>query len=487
MFQQYDQWVKVFEGELVIIQGNFGQQFVSRDDQIRLLQEQVNIWRLKYEVFVKFYFQFCYEYFDFFQKFKVVQFKVVLVQEVIDRCEKLECEIKMKNFELVDMICECDRVFYEKDRLMGFNKDEVEKFRCELCMVFDCVDNLECSKGNEFFIMFFKYNCEMVDFEEVLCNKMWVFEDVQVKFREGSFDLEMFFCEKEEELEVYKVGMDQMLIEFNELKNNQGVLDQVFDGQFDVIILVQFDKINEIIDLVFQVGVQCVDDVIYEFDLIMQVGNQNVLLLYVLLQIEKVFVSVIEFVIFFNNFIVDGFNSIYVELIKNINVFLGVVVDVCSNFKGFMCLVIDEKKVDVFVNGVWQLVYFMVKFFCSLLSFCLEGMDFFQKIDVVINSNNEVQMNLQRFNKFVEGFVFGFGKFVNKGDFGEMVDQEFNCVVDVIVVVVVCFQKFKNKFCDGYFIYEFSVYDFIFDVVMVIIIVIVQFIKVVIVIQQEIV
>ena len=129
----------------------------------------------------------------------------------------------------------------------------------------------------------------------------------------------------EEELEVYKAGMDQTLIELNELRNNQGVSDSALDGQLDALILSQLEKVNEIIDSVLQASVQRVDDAMYELDSDMQAGNQNASPSYVLSQIEKASASAMEFATAFNNFIADGPNSTHSALIKTINIFSGAI------------------------------------------------------------------------------------------------------------------------------------------------------------------
>lgn len=487
MLQQYDQRVKALEGELHALQNNFGQQISSKDDQIRALQEQVNTWRTKYEALAKLYSQLRHEHLDLLQKFKSVQLKAASAQEAIDRREKLEREIKTKNLELADMIRERDRALHDKDRLSGSQKDEVDKLRRELRMALDRADNLERSKGNELSTMLSKYNREMSDLEEALRMKSRALEEAQSKLRDGSSDLEQLLRDKEEELEVYKAGMDQTLIELNELKNNQGVTDQALDRHLDAIILAQLDKINEMIDSVLQAGVSRVDDAIYELDSTMQAGNQNASPSFVLSQIEKASASAMEFATSFNNFIADGPNSTHSELIKNVNVFASAIADVCSNTKGLTRLATDEKKSDALTNGSRQSAQSTVKFFRGLLSFRLDGMDPIQKTDVVINSNNEVQMNLQRLNKLVEAFAPGFGKLANKGDLGEIVDQELSKAADAIAAAAARLAKLKNKPRDGYSTYELKVHDSILDAAMAITTAIAQLIKAATATQQEIV
>ena len=487
MLQQYDQRVKALEGELQSLQNNYGQQINSKDEQIRALHEQVNTWRTKYEALAKLYSQLRHEHLDLLQKFKGVQLKAASAQEAIDRREKLEREIKTKNLELADMIRERDRALHDKDRLTGSNKDELEKLKRELRMALDRADNLERSKGNELSTMLSKYNREMADLEEALRNKSRALEDVQLKLRDGSSDLEQLLRDKEEELEVYKAGMDQTLLELNELRNNQGVSDQALDGHLDAIILSQLEKINDIIDSVLQAGVSRVDDAIYELDSTMQAGNQNASPSYVLSQIEKASANAMEFATSFNNFIADGPNSTHAELIKNINVFSGAIADVCSNTKGLTRLAGDEKKSDSLINGARQSAQSTVKFFRGLLSFRLEGMDPIQKTDVVINSNNEVQMNLQRLNKLVETFSPGFGKLTGKGDLGEIVDSELSKAADAIAAAAARLAKLRNKPRDGYSSYELKVHDSILDAALAITTAIAQLIKAATATQQEIV
>ncbi|KAK2734127.1 cytoskeleton assembly control protein [Colletotrichum kahawae] len=487
MLQQYDQRVKALESELSQIQGHFGQQLGSKDDQIRALQEQVNTWRTKYEALAKLYSQLRHEHLDLLQKFKSVQLKAASAQEAIERREKLERGIKTKNLELADMIRERDRALHGKDRLSGANKDGLEKLKRELRMAMDRADNIERSKGNELSTMLSKYNREMADLEEALRLKSRALDDAQAKLRDGSSDLEQLLRDKEEELEVYKAGMDQTLIELNELKLNQGDTDQVIDGQIDALIMANLDKINDIIDSVLQSGVQRVDDALYELDSTMQAGNQNASPSYVLSQIEKASSSAMEFATAFNNFIADGPNATHAELIKTINVFAGAVADVCTNAKGITRLATDEKKGDSLMNGTRQSAMSTVKFFRGLQSFRLEGMDPIQKTDVVINSNNEVQMNLQKLNKLVETFAPNAGKLAGKGDLGDIVDQELSKAADAIAAAAARLAKLRNKPRDGYSTYELKVHDTILDAAMAITNAIAQLIKAATATQQEIV
>ncbi|EPE31913.1 I/LWEQ [Glarea lozoyensis ATCC 20868] len=462
--QQYDQKLKALENELAQLQNSYGQQMGSKDDQIRALQEQVNTWRTKYEALAKLYSQLRHEHLDLLQKFKGVQLKAASAQEAIDKREKLEREIKTKNLELADMIRERDRALHDKDRLSGGNREEVEKLKRELRMALDRADNLERSKGNELSSMLSKYNREMSDLEEALRKKSRALEEVHSKYSEGGSDAERLLSEKEAELEVYKQSWEESLLKLNELEMSKGATDQALDGEIDAMLLSNIEKINDIIDSVLQSGVQRVDDAIYELDSSMQAGNQNATPSYVLSQIEKASSSATEFATAFNNFIADGPNSSHAEIIKTVNVFSSSMSDVLSNTKGLTRLATDEKKADQLVNGARQSAQATVRFFRNLQSFRLADLDEEARLEVSINNMSEVQRNLQNLNKMVDVFAPNSGLISkNKGDLGDLVDNELSKAADAISAAAARLAKLKSKPKDGYSTYELRIHDSILD------------------------
>lgn len=488
LLQQYDQKLKALENELAQLQNSYGQQIGSKEDQVKALQEQVNTWRTKYEALAKLYSQLRHEHLDLLQRFKSVQLKAASAQEAIDKREKLEREIKTKNLELADMIRERDRALHEKDRLTGGNREEVEKLKRELRMALDRADNLERSKGNELSTMLSKYNREMADLEEALRNKTRALQDVHAKYSEGGSDAERLLKDKEDELEVYKQSLDDALIRLNELEMSKGDTDQALDGEIDAMLLSNIDKINDIIDSVLQSGVQRVDDALYELDSTMQAGNQNATPSYVLSQIEKASASATEFATAFNNFIADGPNSTHAEIIRTINVFASSISDVLSNTKGLTRLATDDKKADQLTSGARQSAQSTVTFFRALQSFRLDGMDPMQRTEVVINSNNEVQIHLQRLNKLVDTFAPNSGKLTNnKGDLGDLVDNELTKAADAIAAAAARLAKLKSKPKDQYSTYKLEIHDSILDAAIAVTNAIARLIKAATVTQQEIV
>lgn len=487
MLQQYDRRVKDLEEQMNRLTSNLNMQSASKDEQIRALQEQVNAWRSKYESLAKLYSQLRQEHLDLLQTTKGLKLKAASAQEAIDRREKLERELKTKNLELADMIRERDRALHDKDRMTGTNKEELEKLKRELRLAIDRAENAEKQKSTEISTMLSKYNREMADLEEALRNKSRALEDMTSRESDRSGDHEMALREKDEEIEVYKSGMEQALMELEELKLSQGDTDRALDSQIDNVLHSTVAKINDIIDSVLQTGVQRVDDALYELDSSMQAGNQNASPPYVLSQIEKASASATEFSTAFNNFIADGPNSTHAEIIRTVSVFSGSIADVLSNTKGLTRLANDDKSSDQLINAARKSAQATVRFFRSLQSFRLEGMEPLQKTDVVINNNLEVQRDLQSLSKMVDAFTPKSTKISTNGDLGDLVDQELTKAADAIDAAAERLARLKKKPRDGYSTYELKIHDSILEAAIAVTNAIAELIKAATVSQQEIV
>ncbi|KAJ5025375.1 ANTH-domain-containing protein [Bipolaris maydis] len=487
MLQQYDQRMKALEGEISQMNQNFQQQMGSRDDQIRALQEQLNTWRSKYESLAKLYSQLRTEHLQLLQKFKSVQLKANSAQEAIDARDKLQRELKTKNLELADMIRERDRALMDKDRHTGGHREEIEKLKRELRSALDRADNAERGKGSELSAMLSRHNREIADLEEALRNKTRALDEVQMKYREGDSDLERQLREKEEELEIFRAGMDQTLLELNELKLNSSTNDNVLDGHLDTLIQDSLQKINDIIDSVLQSGVQRVDDALYELDSPMQAGNQNATGSYVLSQIEKASTCTMEFSTAFNNFIADGPNAKHAEVINAVNNYGGSIVDVLVNTKGLTRFASDENKADQLINAARASATSTIRFFRNVQSVRLYDLDAEQKINVVINNSTEVVRNLQSLSKLADAFAPK-SKITNaSGDLGDLVDSELTKAANAIDAATERLAKLMKKPRDSYSTYELKIHDSILEAAIAVTNAIAQLIKAATASQQEIV
>jgi uncharacterized protein (UPF0335 family) len=86
------------------------------------LQDQVTLWRNKYEALAKLYSQLRNEHLEMLSKYKSMQLKANSAQEAIDKMERMERDVKAKNLELADMIRERDRARFDVDRMKSVSR-----------------------------------------------------------------------------------------------------------------------------------------------------------------------------------------------------------------------------------------------------------------------------------------------------------------------------------------------------------------------------
>ena len=162
------QRVKALEQELNSAAISVGSQLSSKDDLIKQLQEQVNVWRNKYEALAKLYSQLRTEHLDMLSKFKQFQLKANSAQEAIDKMERMEKNLNAKNLELADMIRERDRARFELDRQKSSHKDELDRLRREINFANERAEDATRSKSSEVSHVLAKYNRQIQELEDSL-------------------------------------------------------------------------------------------------------------------------------------------------------------------------------------------------------------------------------------------------------------------------------------------------------------------------------
>lgn len=110
---------------MAAIQANVGSQMMAKDELIKQLQDQVTLWRNKYEALAKLYSQLRNEHLEMLSKHKQMQLKANSAQEAIDKMERMEKDAKTKNLELADMIRERDRARFDLDRMKSVGPRQI--------------------------------------------------------------------------------------------------------------------------------------------------------------------------------------------------------------------------------------------------------------------------------------------------------------------------------------------------------------------------
>ena len=160
--------MKALEAELSSVTANIGSQVASKDELIKQLQDQVTLWRNKYEALAKLYSQLRTEHLDMLTKFKQMQLKANSAQEAVDRMEKMERDLKAKNIELADMLRERDRARFEIDRQKSSHREEMDRLKRELNFANERAEDASRSKSSEVSTVMSKYNRQLSELEDSL-------------------------------------------------------------------------------------------------------------------------------------------------------------------------------------------------------------------------------------------------------------------------------------------------------------------------------
>ncbi|KAJ3505153.1 hypothetical protein NLJ89_g7563 [Agrocybe chaxingu] len=423
--EQYDRRVKALESELSGVNAHINSQVASKDELIKQLQDQVTLWRNKYEALAKLYSQLRTEHLDMLSKFKQMQLKANSAQEAVDRMERMERDLKAKNIELADMLRERDRARFDIDRQKSSHKDEVDRLRRELNFANERAEDASRNKSSEVSTVMSKYNRQLSELEDSLRAKQLQIDDLLVKLNNAGGDLERLREEKDQEIMILQAGMDSTIEQLSEAQQNQGLVDETTNAQIDTLILDNRKKLNQIIDSILQACVQKVDDAIYELESPTQAGNLNSTPEYTLSMIEKCLNNANEFATIYNLYLGGERGGDHVDVIKSANEFAQSLADVLINTKGITRLASDDDASDKIINVAKSAGDVGLRFFENLQSYKLDLLQPTQRKEVAMRNNSQARTSLTKLSEVVDGLIPKGTKAARaNGDIGDIVEKE---------------------------------------------------------------
>lgn len=428
LLQQYDNRVKALENELATIGQNVNAQLASKDDLIKQLQDQVTLWRNKYEALAKLYSQLRTEHLDMLQKYKQMQLKAGSAQEAIDKMERMERDVKAKNLELADMIRERDRARFDLDRIKASQKEELDRLKRDLMFANERAEDATRSKSSEVSGMLATLNRQIAELEEELRGKRDGADDLARQLDAKNAELAHLRDEKDAEIAIMQEGMDSTIKQMNDMQLNKGDVDDALNAQIDTLILDNSKKLNAIIDSILQSCVEVIDDALYELEAPSAQGNANATPEYVLTMVEKSTNSVSDFATTFSLFLSQEAGGEHVEVIKKANVASQAIADVLLSAKGVTRLAENDDAVDKIISTGRASGDALIRLFSSLQSFRLASVAPGQRRDVVARQNMEASQALRNIGDIIETLLKSSKNVLAhaNGDIGDIVEREMS-------------------------------------------------------------
>ncbi|CAK5280605.1 unnamed protein product [Mycena citricolor] len=444
--ERYDQRVRALEQELAAVNANVGSQMAGKDELIKQLQDQVTLWRNKYEALAKLYSQLRTEHLDMLAKFKQFQLKANSAQEAVDKMERMERDLKAKNLELADMLRERDRARFDMDRQKSNHKDEIDRLRRDLSFANERAEDAAHSRNSEVSSVLSKYNRQIQELEDSLRAKQIQIDDLLAKVSSAEMDMDRLREEKDEEILVLNASMDDTI---QRLQESQMALKDVSganDTEIDTLILDNQKKLNEIIDSILKACMQKVEDAIYELESPSQTGNANATPEYTLSMIEKAVNNATDFATVYHLYLGGEQGGEHVEVIKAANEFAQSLSEVLVNTKGTTRLASDDDAVDRILNVARTAGDVGARLFFNLQSFKLGGLQQSQKREVAMRNGAEARGALTKLSDVVDGLVPKGAKAARaNGDIGDMVEQEMSSAARAIELATERLQALMSR------------------------------------------
>ncbi|TIB73304.1 hypothetical protein E3Q23_03038 [Wallemia mellicola] len=434
MLQQYDQRVKALETELAAINANVGAQMIGKDELIKSLQDQITMWRNKYEALAKLYSQLRTEHLDMLGKFKQMQLKANSAQEAITKYEKMERDVKAKNLELADMIRERDRARFDLDRLKSSQKDELSRLRRDLDFANERAEDATRHRSTETSSMISRYNRQLNELEDSLHVKQTQIDELLHKLDIANGEADRVREEKDQEIAIIQEGMDSTINKLGEMQLTQGESDQALNAQIDLLIVDHDKKLKQIIDSILQACVHKIDDVNYELESSIQTGNQNATPEYTLSMIEKAQSVASEFAVTFTSFIAPKQTAGHVDVIKIANDLSQTICEILLNAKGVSRLAKDDEASDALIKGARKVGDVAARVFLDVQSFRLALVPSEQRALVVARKNSDCRESLNELSDILDSAIPKGRTELSKanGEIGDIVEKEMLAAANAI-------------------------------------------------------
>ncbi|KAF9936324.1 sla2 Src-like adaptor 2, partial [Modicella reniformis] len=410
LINQYDTRVKSLEQEIQLTALNAQQQLASKDSMIQNIQEQINIWRSKYEALAKLYSQLRQEHLDLLTKFKSVQLKANSAQEAVDKMERMQKEIKDKNLQMADMVRERDRAKNELLRWQNTQNDEIARLKRDLEMANGRVEDLGRSKSSEVGAMVAKFNREKQDLEDL-----------------ANAEIERMKIENEEEKAVLESGLDETLLELATLKEGQSEHSTALQGRFDNMMIAHKIKLKEILDSILDTCVNKVEESLYNLESPTQPGNQHATPEFTLSIIEKAQTASTEFELALMQYLrTSASNDVnQIEAIRTALSLSQTLAEVVDNAKGITRLAKRDEDAEEIIRQAKSSALATQEFFTNVMSSHLGGLSPEGSIKTITRSNENVQAAVERLAKLAENLIPKNNQLdPRRTDLGDMVETE---------------------------------------------------------------
>ncbi|KAI9591514.1 ANTH domain-containing protein [Syncephalis fuscata] len=343
----------------------------SKDSLIKSLQDQLALWKSKYEQLAKLYQQLRQEHLELLGKYKQAQ----------QRLKMHATEIRNKNLQLADMIRERDRIKADLARQKTSQQDELDRLKRELAQSQAQAEELGKSKSAEVGGII----------ERLISEKQ---NDINKLLR----DVERMEQAKNEEIAILQAGMDQGLLALADLQNASSSSETDLRAAMERLKLEHADRLSKILGKQYFIGMFTkVDESIFELESPAHQGNQTATPEYILTMVESVNDASTDFAIACTQHIQGRGDQ--TEVIASATTFAQIIGQLLHNGKGVTRLAGDGSVAEKLIDSAKGTAESTQNFFHKILSSNMKGMPQSARVDSVAHANVEQSLPNRLFPK----------------------------------------------------------------------------------------
>ncbi|GEQ66898.1 hypothetical protein JCM33374_g561 [Metschnikowia sp. JCM 33374] len=432
LLQQYDSRVKSMETELININETAAQQIFTKDEQLKLANEQISNWSKKYESLAKLYSQLRSEHLNLLAKFKKIQQKISSAQESILKKEKYEKDLKSKNLELADIIRERDRARLDLDRLKASKDSEIEHLQTQIREASAQASEFSSAKTMDLTSKISKYEADVEKLKTDLDDREKLLASM------GSVSsLKESLKEKEMDLEITQESLDSALRELSIARKSS-------NSQY----------LANILDVILANSVKRVQDSKYEFLSPMQAGNSNATPEYLLSFLELCSDTATNFAQALNELVVEGNENLdqspYPSIILASSELTSALHDLMLNSKGLSKNITADEG-DRLTSEITNALSGAESFFSNLTSDSINDLESEEdKIDFVIDCNLSFQRLIQTASSFVDTLRSSHKSGLsNKDNIEDVVEDKFVQTADAVEKATLFLRNLMSEIGQG--------------------------------------
>lgn len=430
-FNQQAERVTQLERELQLCTHQLSQQDQHYQQVAKSQEDQINLWKAKYEALAKMYAQLRQEHLDLLAKYKQASAKLTQAGEAVRAMERMRQESQKQAHEVTMLSTDRDRARAELERTQSAHREEVSRLRQEIEAGHLQLQELGRARGAEMSALVEKLEQEKRRMDHELSLKADQLLQIQSSRDKDAADFVALKASKDEEIAVLQAAMDQTLVALQNASNLSSQSQDALNRKLASLSTEHAAKLNKILESVYRSCIAKFDQSLFELESSTHNGNPSATPEHTLSLIEVVHTASGDFTSTLLRFFSD--HADHSDVISQATEFSQLVSQLMLETKGITRLAEDEVTDQLVASGAVA-GKSARNYFEKLLS--ANETPAPSRPDLVVHCNQSFQHDLKEISRLAESLVVKDASTMQVKDAGEdlgdLVEREMLNAANII-------------------------------------------------------